>query len=147
MDNASISAMSLFCESIRVELQGSETYVGVLPDRITATDFPFAFPSLAIVTRITIPKAVSFDSARMELWWPGDTDTPSHMEEFPPIGEIAEVVDDSLLPMNAIIARLRANNVEIKESGLARVLIVIDDLTIISGQMEIQDGREPTAPD
>jgi len=147
MGEASINAMSFFCESVREEVRGSETYVGVLPDRITAMDFPFTFPSIAIVTRITIPKDISFVNWRMELWWPGDAEAPSYMEMIPPIEEVAKTAEDSLLPMNAIMARVSANNVEIKESGLARMLIVTDDQTILSGQLEIQDGRKSAAPD
>lgn len=51
----SLSAFTLFCEDVRAEKAGTESIVGIFPDNISADKgHPFAFPKLAIYTRIRI---------------------------------------------------------------------------------------------
>lgn len=48
------SAVGLFCEDIRQEINGIETFVGVLPDNLAIPAVPGMMPKLGIYTRVHI---------------------------------------------------------------------------------------------
>ena len=50
-----ISAVALFCQDIREEKAGTVSIIGVFTDNITVQKVPFAFPQMAIYTRINFP--------------------------------------------------------------------------------------------
>lgn len=60
-----IAALGVFCEDIREEVRGTDTIVGVLPDNVAVPQIPFAFPKIAIYTRLMIP--VDYNPGPMNL--------------------------------------------------------------------------------
>jgi hypothetical protein len=60
-----VVALSVFCEDIREEVKGTDTIVGVLPDNVAVPQIPFAFPKIAVYTRIMV--AADYDPGPMAL--------------------------------------------------------------------------------
>lgn len=61
----------LFCEQVRDELRGSQTFVGVLFSGLLVDTFPVTFPLLAVAAWIVIPVSESIASISGRLHLPG----------------------------------------------------------------------------
>lgn len=51
---SNFSAVTIFAEDLREERSGTETMIGILPDNVNVPQFPFAFPKMAMYTRIVV---------------------------------------------------------------------------------------------
>jgi hypothetical protein len=67
MNTLPISAVCIFCEDVRNEANGGETFIGVLPDGVSVEALPGIINRLTTHTRITFPPAQAPKSLRSSL--------------------------------------------------------------------------------
>ncbi len=67
MKTLPISAVCIFCEDVRNEANGGETFIGVLPDGVSVESLPGVMNRLTTHTRITFPPAKPPKSLRSSL--------------------------------------------------------------------------------
>src|SRR5262245_18500679 len=65
-----IVAMALFCDSVRREIGGSDSVVGVMPDNAHVPNFPGVIPRIAIYFRVQLDPESSIESMSFFLKTP-----------------------------------------------------------------------------
>jgi len=138
-----ISAITLFCEDVRNEANGAETFIGVFPQNVTFVGTPpYLMPKLGIVTKINFtPDDVP---ARLTV----------KLYDFNKSVIINNVVDSSLIEeakagisttgMGAINATAVAANFPFTGPGILRVEVETDKYTFTSGALNVH--FEPPTP-
>lgn len=69
-----MDAIALFCDSVRPEVEGTETVTGILPDNIVVPRLPVTVPRLSIYYRLHIPVDEYFNKIETSLQVPDGTE-------------------------------------------------------------------------
>jgi hypothetical protein len=102
---------SIFCDDIRNEIGGKNSYMGVYPGSLGVPAFPFVVPKFGVATTIYEPTAM----AQVRDWGfpvrvflPGDDpEQPTLTAEIPPVPrEAFEMLDRSRLPEDEEVPKL-----------------------------------------
>jgi hypothetical protein len=73
---------SIFCDDIRLEIDGKVTYVGAYTSGIllVKTDFPVTLPKFCVAIFFNQKKGLFKPSLRIQIYLPGDTDEKASIE-------------------------------------------------------------------
>lgn len=122
----SLQATGFFCEDIRAEKQGTESVVGIFPDKINLPQFPATLPKLSLYLRLVIDSSDN-DVSPIAIRFIGDN--PSDIGE---IGKIESATIEQALkravedkrPIAGIVARVAMSGFTPTKPG--RLLATID---------------------
>lgn len=102
---------TIFCDDVRNEIGGKNSYIGVYPGSLALPAFPASVPKFGVVTTIYEPRTMA--QARdwkiiVRLYLPGDdSNQPSLTCELPPIPpEAYQMIERSKLPDDEEVPKL-----------------------------------------
>jgi hypothetical protein len=147
---------TVFCDDIRNEVGGKNTYVGVYTGNLAVPSFPAILPKFGIVATLLEPRAMA--EARdwnitVHIYLPGDaTDGPTLTASLPPVPkELYATLDASPVPDDPDVPRLIMvsagfilSPMTLREPGRIKVRALYKDETIIKlGSIKIEAARQP----
>lgn len=94
---------SIFCDDIRNEVGGKNSYIGVYPASLAVPVFPASVPKFGVVTTIYEPRLMAEKrdwEISISVYLPGDNpEQPSLSGSLPPIPrETFQMMDQTMLP-------------------------------------------------
>ena len=131
-----ISVIANFCSDVRQEKGGTETIVGVLPDRINLPEIPGAFAQMTvyirmhlrtdyrpveIVSRIVLPDGSELDRSEMK-------------DTF--IQGAREKVIERGAPYFGLVAKFLVAPLRITQEGRIQAIVSVDGRDIVAGAVE-----------
>ncbi len=138
-----ISITSIFCEDIREEKSGGEILVGIMPDNINVSSFPFIFPKFSIYTRVNLdPKATIRD---LSIWLRRQNGEEVSLGTLDP-----QVVDQAKtdaikreFPIAGLIFRAVIQAFPLVDAGIISVVIKEGAEEYIGGALNVQQIPPP----
>lgn len=133
-----VSAITVFCEDIRVEKQNTNTIVGVLPDNIRVDGIPGVMPKIGVYTRLHFD--IGFDPGPISivLQYPsGEEDILTNID--PEILKLAK--QDSInrnAPMYGVVSRSLKSPFPVDQEGRITAIVNVGDAKIISGILNFE---------
>lgn len=132
-----ISAMSIFCEDVRHEVNGQRTLVGLLGDSISVDTIPGTISRVALFSRISVPIDFLLESLTLTL--------------FDPDGNViyAKSVDAELLPTSkqdaaargnpsyGIVSDVKMQQFKVEKAGVFQVEMQVNEQVVKSGFLNI----------
>lgn len=106
---------TIFCDDIRNEIGGKNSYMGVYPGSVAVPAVPYTVPKFAVVATLYEPRSMALArtwNVVVRLFLPGDSENqPTLAAELPPISrEIIAKMDQSMLPEDEDVPKLVAMN-------------------------------------
>jgi hypothetical protein len=140
-----VSAVTLFCDSMREEVGGTTSIIGVFPDNVAIEAFPANFPRLAIYTRITVTRDSVPKRIEMALRMPDGTEQGSIVIEGAPLeGLFIDHVGDPS-PIGSVFSVIVAAPFLIATPGRILSVVKIGDQELMAGTMFLSQGASPVA--
>lgn len=142
MKTLPISAVSIFCEDIREEANGGETFIGVLPDGITVPALPGVLHRLTMHTRITFPPSKPPKEIFSRLIIEG-TDEPVFESEVESsiIRQASTETRDFGTPLATVISRVVMGDIPIPDKCRLVSLLKIDGVEYVIGSLRIETPK------
>ena len=139
------SVVSLFCDDIRQEKRDTDIIVGVYPDNVNVPKPPFAFPKLAIYTRIHFDPAteptVSIMLRDEEGWEQLLSDVSPEI-----VKKARDEANAKSAPLAGLISRAVFAGFKLQKLGRIRVVVRIDGQEYIGGALNAQLAESEASP-
>lgn len=131
MNNREPQLTALFCDSVRQEVGGTQSFIGVYQDQILFKSFPVGFSRLSVFMSLHAYEDV-FDSVAFEVFEEGTGEVMMGIEtgNKDQLRERLKSVDLRLDRGVRVAATLEAQNIQ------------IDSPTVIGVRCRLGDGRE-----
>jgi hypothetical protein len=147
---AGISAIGLFCESIRNEVEGTHTLVGIMPDNLNIPTVPIALGKLSLYVRIMIDPAI--DPGPLSVWLihPNGEERELQTLDSNVINENRAASLAAGAPITGIISQAIMPGFPILDYGRFRAVLRTRDTEILCGALNFQkmptSSSEPAPP-
>lgn len=131
------SATALFCDTIRDEVGGTVTIVGVLNDNITVPFTPGALARLCVYVRISFDPFKSPKRLSISLQF---SDDPVLFESFVETDLLEKAFADAVsngAALATLVTRIETAPFPVASPGILRVLIKRDQITQTIGTLKI----------
>lgn len=132
------SAISLFCDDIREEKSGKDTFVGVYPDNVNVPSFPFTFSRIAIYTRIIIDIKDSPGDIPISILVPTEDDVLLGTLDKKKITKAKKEAKKNKSPTVGLIVKVTAAPFRVPAPGLIKIIVVIEGQEYVGGVLNIQ---------
>lgn len=135
--NYNFSAVTIFCEDLRDERSGTETMIGILPDNVNVPAFPFAFPKLAMYTRIIIANDFEIEPIELLMSINGNEVALGVVDRE----LITKAIDDSKeagAPITGLISRAIAVPFPIPEASRILIFAKTSRHSVTTGTLRLQ---------
>ena len=136
--------VTLFCDDVRDEKGGKQTYVGVHRRVLRlAAKKPVTLPRLCVVSHVVIPSGFTFDSFRHELVLhrkDGDETIAGGVQQGPAFRKEADKGIKAIVGMEIV-------PLELQDDCELRVRAVFGDLVIPMGALTVRFGEPEAEPD
>jgi hypothetical protein len=148
---------SIFCDDIRNEVGGKNSYIGVYISNLLVPAFPIALPKFCIVVNLCEPRAMAEVrdwNVTLNVHLPGDEDgKPTIAAMIPPVPkEASDQVSSSSLPDDPDVPKVMVMSagfilapLMLKEPGRIKVRAIYKDGGILRlGNVRVEQAPQPS---
>lgn len=141
------NGVTLFCDDLREEKTEMNTLVGIYPDNVMVGSAPFAFPKLALYTRLVVTSDFDVEPIELVLMTGGDAERSLTTI---PIELIEKAITDAKRDGSAtagLISRAMFAPFPVETATRFRVVARSKSYKIDTGTLNVVVGeRAPTSP-
>jgi len=132
------SAVTLFCEDIRIEKSEQQTLVGVLKDALEITKIPGALPRLAVFTRLSAD--VDFDMSELTVRFlePSGKLIAENIIENEMIKNARDRAIRTNNPTHGVVAMFQLSMLPVESEGIFSVVCTVNGSETRSGYINIR---------
>ncbi|MBB2158274.1 hypothetical protein HLH33_18590 [Gluconacetobacter diazotrophicus] len=142
---------TIFCEDIRHEVGGKDSYIGVHKGILIAKDFPVIIPRLALSINVREPRALTRKRQapmKIGVYLPGhETPVTEMLVPVPPEGVISNRLDnlDDAEIATFYTVLTSSQNVQIEQPGAIRVRMNYEGSPVKCGALFVQGEQADAA--
>lgn len=133
-----ISAIVLFCDDFRQDVNGTFMLIGVVPDGMMVPAFPATLPKLAIFARLNVPTTFVPRRIQLRLTGPGIADASVGDFSSETIQTGIEHAQQNGAPFLGLMGVLVQSPLSISYEGHLTVKMIIDDQVTVIGDLHIK---------
>src|ERR1700687_1071273 len=155
IDTADVYGHTIFCDDIRIEMDGKASFIGSYMGQLSVREFPAVLPKFGFGINLYQRREVFIPDTKLLIFMPGDSeDTASIQANVADIqgGEALRQADSiaGLLPDQKAYVAVRANLIiapfTVSQAGVIKVRAVHDDKLIRLGAINIMQPLQPITP-
>jgi hypothetical protein len=141
---AEYEAVAVFCEDIRREAAGTDTIVGILPDRVIVPKIPGAIPKLYVYARAHVFEASPGSVLVVRLLGNDNKEYARHQIDAERFQSAVSKSKTTGINYTGFIVRIGMAPFVVNEPEILKVLISIDDDEKFIGSFSIVEDGETT---
>jgi hypothetical protein len=131
-----IAVVALFCSDVRTEKGGTETIVGIYPDRIKVPQFPGAFAQMAFYVRIHMLTTYRPAQVIARVIMPDGNELQRNEVGQDLIEQTRQATIERGAPYMGLIVKFQVAPLRIEQEGRIQILLTVDGEDIVAGALQ-----------
>lgn len=130
-----ISVVAVFCSDVRTEKGGTETIVGVYPDRVNLPQIPGAFAQMAIYVRMHLRTTYRPVEITTRIVLPDGSELERSSMAQSLMEQTRQKAIERGAPLMGLIAKFQVAPLRITQEGRILAIVSVDGEDIIAGAL------------